>query len=811
MSVLKYKDPITGEWKNVSTGGGTGQIPSVKRYGAKGDGVTDDTAAFQTALAENRTVFVPGGTYLLSGELVIGDNSMLELSQDTVLQFTQTTGNCISLGMSSAIKGNHATIKVPYSFGWDEEKAELVDANVIYASTKTTENANAVPPFRRWDPQWKAGRYVTDLNICKADFRGFHYSVDGRCSGVAVYLSADGDKGGNTGPLTFMWGVHYSGLRIAGAFVYGIRAENFNKGWLHEMRIDAFIEACEVGVSLVDCNNAYISAIIQPKCAYSEDAVYIPYAKHGIELIRSKNADLSGSRVWDWDENRSLYSAGGPYQHISMIGDCSGTILNDFRYYATTDDTRKRIYTDDVANLEKLTILQEPITRWFKPKGGVPYFSGGFAEREIITDESLGYYFKTNAIRGFDNKLLSAIGSDGEVYNGTGYKTNTRLDSNGVELPSAYYVTTGFIPCIKGDIIYAKEMSFAEGDQYCRVILYDADKNYVLHVNRGILVDDGGNYSVGYTSAEEGFTLQLKNVETLDNVAYARFTFYKTAFGSAPMIAVNEETKYTAEGYLGDGIKVKAENIEGTENQGDFKSVDGVPYYSDGSTDYEIMTDESMKQYFDTGMVKSFTDVLASATDASGNIYNGVGYVTNTGFYDSAWNNYAEETHYFHTGFIPVKAGDVIRGKGLSFNKAYDGNCRVYFYDSSRALVTKSDSQAAISASVCMAGGEYFVTYEGNEDSFELTVKAKDSGGWAINSSVAYVRFQMLARSVGDYPMMSVNEEIDYTVEGFLRDEIKVKGESVILTSPSGKAYRITVSDSGTIAVTSVTINEEIV
>lgn len=40
-------------------------------YGAKGDGVTDDTVAFQNALAENDKVFVPKGNYLISGTLDI--------------------------------------------------------------------------------------------------------------------------------------------------------------------------------------------------------------------------------------------------------------------------------------------------------------------------------------------------------------------------------------------------------------------------------------------------------------------------------------------------------------------------------------------------------------------------------------------------------------------------------------------------------------------------------------------------------------------------------------------------------------------
>lgn len=54
---------------------------SVKDYGAKGDGVTDDTAAVQTAMGDNRgrTIYFPAGVYLLSdtlemdGHYLIGD------------------------------------------------------------------------------------------------------------------------------------------------------------------------------------------------------------------------------------------------------------------------------------------------------------------------------------------------------------------------------------------------------------------------------------------------------------------------------------------------------------------------------------------------------------------------------------------------------------------------------------------------------------------------------------------------------------------------------------------------------------------
>jgi hypothetical protein len=50
---------------------------NVRTLGAKGDGATDDTAAFRKAIAQSRTVYVPSGFYIVS--------DTLELRPDTVL------------------------------------------------------------------------------------------------------------------------------------------------------------------------------------------------------------------------------------------------------------------------------------------------------------------------------------------------------------------------------------------------------------------------------------------------------------------------------------------------------------------------------------------------------------------------------------------------------------------------------------------------------------------------------------------------------------------------------------------------------
>ena len=535
---------------------------SIKALGAKGDGTTDDTAVFQAALTANRTVHVPGGTYKLSGELAIGDNCCLELSQDTVLKFTQTSGNCIVLGLSSTLKGNHATVKVPYAF----------EGHVLHAfsNDSTSSDQLAVQPWSKWDPQWKTGNYVSDLNICKEDNRGFHYMVNpGECKGAAVYVSAKRASG----LLTYLWGIHYTGLRIAGAFTYGIHAQNFNEGWLHEMRVDAFIDACETGVCLEDCNNTYISAIVQPRRGYTEEKVYFPYAKNGIKLIRSKNTDLSGSRVWDWtnpddpktDENEktTLYANDNEYQHIAMYGNCSGTILNDYRYH-DHGDTRKWIYTDTERNFDTLTILQEPITRWFKTVEGVPYYFDGNTDQKLTTQDELDAYFDTDMVKGFTDVLATATDTDGTIYNGIGYKVGYRLSTDGTIITSGdnTYTLTGFMPITVGQKMYVEGMSLESVDDACRFLLYDSDKKVIQFV-AGTLIKTGTNYYIDYEETENGFWISPNKVSNNNGTAFIRFNIFTRMIGDRPMIAVDEEIKYTVEGFLADGVKVKAENVIG--------------------------------------------------------------------------------------------------------------------------------------------------------------------------------------------------------------------------------------------------------
>ena len=722
--------------------------------------------------------------------------------------------------MSSSLVGNHATIKVPYAF----------NGNVVYASTTTAESEiDAVNfPFSRWDPQWKNGRYVTDINICKADSRGFYYSVNGDTSGTAVYISADGSAASR-----WMWGLHYSGLRIAGAFSYGIRAKNFNEGWLHEMHIDAFIDACEIGVSLEDCQNTYISAIIQPRRYYTIDKVYGTYAKHGIQLIRSRNTDLSGSRVWDWYEGRTLWAPDNEYQHIAMIGDCNGTIVNDWRYHIE-GDTRDRIYTDkagkDAGNLETITILQEPITRWFKPieKDGtkLPHFSNGDKDKPLVLKEELDTYFNTSLIDDFDNLLYSATEAYNSniTYNGSGYKKNTALNSANAESSSNYFTSTGFIKLASGNCtIYGHNISLYDSykgkatndidenlsngpDGQQRIIYFDENGQISGVIQHGKIVGHVINSAtkdgrIEYTETEDGFVLKLK---LGPNPKYVRFTFKNTnekiALSLTPI-------SYSQVGGLADTIKVTDANIESTKlntlqtqvgniTQDVTESINELGQSVDKRFDNLSIGVKQANFILSTNgqevEIPTFIDRLETATTSSGDRYNVTGYkegvrinLTNGTEIDS--------TAYVSTGFIECDYNSYVNLKDCMIRS--DGWAGICAYDSEYKWIGKVSG-----TSLNQEGGDHYAKHTTTDYGGKIEIK-----GAADWKTMKYIRICIVKSDFKNTAMVAVNQDIGYRTEWKgdpLRFSDQIYAQNVFLTSPNGSKFTLTVGDDGVLVAT---------
>lgn len=91
---------------------------SVKTFGAKGDGISDDTAALQTAFtyAKNtgRALFLPAGTYLCASQIslgstqgihIIGDSASSQITGGSVIKYTGTATPFMFLGTPGPIAG----------------------------------------------------------------------------------------------------------------------------------------------------------------------------------------------------------------------------------------------------------------------------------------------------------------------------------------------------------------------------------------------------------------------------------------------------------------------------------------------------------------------------------------------------------------------------------------------------------------------------------------------------------------------------------------------------------------------------------
>lgn len=177
-----------------------GQLPSVKWFGAKGDGVTDDSAAFNNALATNGGlvggISIPAGKYVLGAGLTYTmANSTAEFriqgagSEVTQLIWTVAAGltvnfigqfNSISIsGMSMLTHSNNAATAI-----------SLVQTAVVPNAGNTPVSSITDVTLRGFDGYsvtncWAVGIQVSISNI---NFSGLHIVGSSADDGIGVYI-----------------------------------------------------------------------------------------------------------------------------------------------------------------------------------------------------------------------------------------------------------------------------------------------------------------------------------------------------------------------------------------------------------------------------------------------------------------------------------------------------------------------------------------------------------------------------------------------------------------------------------------------
>lgn len=124
-----------------------GVVVSVKKWGAVGDGVTDDTTAFITCfneITENNILYIPHGIYVINGTHefllkcpIIGDNATFILV-DSYFRYVE---NCDINGITFNYSGK--TTAISFKTTTPAKKITIKNCNFIYSSQNAT-NRNAV-------------------------------------------------------------------------------------------------------------------------------------------------------------------------------------------------------------------------------------------------------------------------------------------------------------------------------------------------------------------------------------------------------------------------------------------------------------------------------------------------------------------------------------------------------------------------------------------------------------------------------------------------------------------------------------------
>ena len=146
----------------------------------------------------------------------------------------------------------------------------------------------------------------------------------------------------------------------------------------------------------------------------------------------------------------------------------------------------------------------------------------------------------------------------------------------------------------------------------------------------------------------------------------------------------------------------------------------------------------------------SYTNLLPSATDTDGSIYNGVGW--KEGYRISSDGAPTGQDGSYLTGFIPVKIGDVVHLKNVKWQNGVttglnSGNQRVSFYDANKAHLGQANAIGL--------GGMLSGVKDDNNIWTQFTVK-----NWSGVDVGSAAYFRLNCAEISGDSIITVNEEI---------------------------------------------------
>ena len=169
--------------------------------------------------------------------------------------------------------------------------------------------------------------------------------------------------------------------------------------------------------------------------------------------------------------------------------------------YCTSDNSRGSVidgqgYAATLTAAEDYTLEGASVTIMM---GGVDvstFYKDGVIAIPNVTGDLEITVTAVKSAPSYTNQIPISTDTDGSIYNGIGYKLDTRLPTSGVPAAASGYLTTGFIPFAVGDTIRCNK--FVETSAYqsnAKVIFYNSDKTTIGGQSGARIIVDG-NYTL---------------------------------------------------------------------------------------------------------------------------------------------------------------------------------------------------------------------------------------------------------------------------------------------------------------------------
>lgn len=175
---------------------------------------------------------------------------------------------------------------------------------------------------------------------------------------------------------------------------------------------------------------------------------------------------------------------------------------------------------------------------------------------------------------GITNLVPTSIDTDGSIFNGTGYKNGSRLNSSAAVVDLAVHTVTGYIPAKAGDIIRVKGVAF-DSNHHSGCYFWTFDSNFTrLKAERPA---DTNTEDISVTYEENGvIAFRLVNYNT--SVRYIRFSAFGD--GANAIVTVNEEITSTFTNLA----SMSTTDPGGTEIYNNMGWIDGMRWSSSGGS-----------------------------------------------------------------------------------------------------------------------------------------------------------------------------------------------------------------------------------